>query len=214
MRNEEVREWHKSIMISRLKENFSKRNIDFFYVEKKEEVIDVVRKYLKKRETVSFGGSVTLQEVGLLDFLENGEYNLLDRRKKETAEERTELYRQTFFADSYFLSANAITVDGEILNVDGNGNRIAAMIFGPKQVFVIVGINKLVNNMEEAYKRLEQYAGPKDAKILGKNTPCTATGECMDCKSPDRICNKYLVYKRENIKDRMKIIMVNENLGF
>ena len=214
MQKQEIYDWHQSVVITKLKENLLKRNIDFFYVEKKEEVVDIVKNHINTGDTVSFGGSATLEEIGILEFLDNGDYNLLDRRKVKSPEERSEIYRKTFFADSYFLSANAITTNGEILNVDGNGNRIAAMIFGPKQVFIVVGINKLVNDLEEAYKRLELYAGPMDAKILDKKTPCVQTGKCMDCQSPDRICNKYLVYRRENVKNRMKVIMVNEKLGF
>ena len=214
MQKQEVYDWHQSIVLLKLKENFLKRNIDFYYVEKKEDVINIVKDHINEGETISFGGSVTLQETGILDFLDNGDYNLLDRRKAESPEERSKIYREAFFADSYFLSANAITMDGEILNVDGNGNRIAAMIFGPKQVFIVVGINKLVSDLGEAYKRLEMYAGPMDAKILDKKTPCIQTGKCMDCQSLDRICNKYLVYKRENVKNRMKVIMINEKLGF
>ncbi len=107
-----------------------------------------------------------------------------------------------------------MTIDGEIMNVDGYGNRISAMIFGPKQVFVIIGINKLVKNLKEAEERIKLYAGPMDAKKLDKKTPCVSTGECMDCKSPDRICNKYLVYRREPIPNRMKIILINEELGY
>ena len=185
-----------------------------FYLEKKEEITELIKKFVNEKDTVSYGGSVTLKETGVLDFFRNGDYNLLDRDAYETREEKDEIYRKSFNADHYFLSASAVTMDGEILNVDGNGNRIAAMIFGPKKVFIVIGINKLTADIKEAEERIKLYSGPMDAKILSKNTPCTITGECSDCKSPERICNKYLVYKREMNPERMKVILINEKLGY
>ncbi len=214
MEKSEVYNWHNETLISKLKNNLEKRNISFFYLEDKKEIKSLLKEHLSDGNIVSFGGSATLGETGILDFLDEGNYNFLDRRKCTTQEEKIEVYRKSFFADAYFLSANAITLDGEILNVDGNGNRIAAMIYGPSKVYVIVGINKLVRDIEEAYTRLETYAGPMDCKILDKNTPCVKTGLCTDCASEDRICSKYVIYKRENINNRMHVILINESLGF
>lgn len=211
---DKIKEWHTEKLIEKLKKNFLKRNMDMFYLEKRENLQEIVQKYIKEGDTVSFGGSVTLEETGILDFFRKGNYNFLDRDAYKTREEKDEVYRKTFNADSYFLSANAVTLDGEIVNVDGYGNRISAMIFGPKQVFVVIGINKLVSDIKEAEERIKLYAGPMDAKKLSKHTPCTITGECSDCASPERICNKYLVYRREHNQGRMKIILINEELGY
>ena len=211
---EMTREWHLEKIIEKLRGNLEKRNIELIFLEKKELLEEKIKEFIKNGETVGFGGSTTLEEVGILDFFRRGNYNFLDRDVCKTREEKDEIYRKAYFADHYLLSANAVTLDGEIMNVDGYGNRISAMIFGPKQVFIIIGINKLVKNLKEAEERIKLYAGPMDAKKLDKKTPCVSTGECMDCKSPDRICNKYLVYRREPIPNRMKIILINEILGY
>jgi L-lactate utilization protein LutB len=209
-----VKKWHGEKTAEKLKKNFEKRNIEMFYLEKKEELTELIKSFVKENDTVSYGGSLTLKETGILDFFRNGKYVFLDREAYETREEKDEIYRKSFGADHYFLSAGAVTMDGEILNVDGNGNRIAAMIFGPKKVFVIIGMNKLTADIKEAEERIRLYAGPMDAKVLSKQTPCTVTGECSDCKSPERICNKYLIYRREMNPDRMKVILINESLGY
>ena len=209
-----IKKWHTEKIVEKLKKNFERRNIEMFYLEKKEELLELINSFVNENDTVSYGGSVTLKETGVLDFFRNGNYNFLDREAYETREEKDEIYKKSFYADHYFLSASAVTMDGEILNVDGNGNRIAAMIFGPKKVFVIIGINKLTADLKEAEERIKLYSGPMDAKILSKKTPCTITGECSDCTSPDRICNKYLVYRREMNPDRMKVILINEALGY
>lgn len=209
-----TKEWHLKKIIEKLKGNLEKRNIELIFLEKKELLEEKIGEFITKGDTVTFGGSTTLEETGILDFFRRGNYNFLDRNACKTREEKDEIYRKAYLADHYFLSANAVTLDGEIMNVDGYGNRISAMTFGPKQVFIVIGINKLVNNLKEAEDRIKIYAGPMDAKKLDKKTPCVSTGECMDCKSPDRICNKYLVYRREPIPNRMKIILINEILGY
>ena len=209
-----TKEWHLKKIIEKLKGNLEKRNIELIFLEKKELLEEKIGEFITKGDTVTFGGSTTLEETGILDFFRRGNYNFLDRNACKTREEKDEIYRKAYLADHYFLSANAVTLDGEIMNVDGYGNRISAMTFGPKQVFIVIGINKLVNNLKEAEDRIKIYAGPMDAKKLDKKTPCVSTGECMDCKSPDRICNKYLVYRREPIPNRMKVILINEILGY
>ena len=124
------------------------------------------------------------------------------------------MFKESFFADAYFTSSNAVTENGELYNVDGNGNRVAAMLYGPEKVIVICGVNKIVKNVEEAIKRNRECAAPINAKRLNKETPCSKVGYCMDCKSKDRICNEYTLIKRQNRKERMHIIFLNENLGY
>lgn len=211
---DEIKEWHTKKIIEKLEENLKKRNIELIFLEKKELLEDRVRNFVTDGDIISFGGSTTLEETGILDFFRRENYNFLDRDTCKTREEKDEVYRKAYFADHYFLSANAVTLDGEIMNIDGYGNRISAMIFGPKQVFIVIGINKLVKDLKEGEERIKLFAGPMDAKKLSKKTPCVNTAECMDCNSSDRICNKYLVYRRESIPNRMKIILINEELGY
>ncbi len=124
------------------------------------------------------------------------------------------MYRESFYADTFLCSTNALTEAGELYNIDGNGSRVAPMIYGPKQVIIVAGINKIVKNLEEAEKRVRNYAAPLDAKRLNKKTPCVSLGYCVDCKSEERICNSFVVIKRQFTKDRIKVILVGKFLGY
>ena len=158
---------------------------------------------------------MTLFETGVMEYLRSGRYKFLDRYKEDiTREEVVNMFKESFFADAYFTSSNAVTENGELYNVDGNGNRVAAMLYGPEKVIVICGVNKIVKDIEEAIKRNRECAAPINTKRLNKETPCSKVGYCMDCKSKDRICNEYTLIKRQNIKERMHIIFLNENLGY
>ncbi|WP_245755151.1 lactate utilization protein [Pelosinus propionicus] len=127
---------------------------------------------------------------------------------------KTYYTRRSFSADTFLCSTNALTEDGELYNIDGNGSRVAAMIYGPEQVIIVAGINKIVRNLEEAEKRVRNYAAPLDAKRLQKNTPCASLGYCVDCKSEERICNDFVVIKRQFTKGRIKVIIVGKQLGY
>ncbi|WDV44869.1 lactate utilization protein [Clostridiaceae bacterium M8S5] len=196
-------------------ENLAKGNINGYLVEDGNDAIEIIEKILKEGDTVTAGGSITLKETGVMDYLRKGRYNFLDREVKGlTAEDKKEIYRKAFFADGYLTSANALTTKGEIYNVDGNGNRVAATIFGPDKVIFVVGVNKLVDTMQEAINRNAKIAAPANAKRIDKQTPCTKVGECVDCLSKDRICRKYVVIKGDYDKDRIHVIIVNQNLGY
>ncbi len=156
-----------------------------------------------------------LFETNVIDLLRSGRYNFLDRYEENlTSADMKEIYRKTFYADTYFSSVNAITEEGEIFNVDGNGNRVAAMLYGPDKVILVVGANKIVKNIDEAVKRNKAVSGPANAKRLNTDTPCSKVGYCMDCKSNDRICCEYTVIKRQRTADRMNVIFINDVLGF
>lgn len=147
--------------------------------------------------------------------MRNGKFNFLDRYKKDlTSDEIKEIFRKSFFADSYFVSTNALTQNGELYNVDGNGNRVAAMLYGPDKVIVIAGINKIVKDVDAAIKRNREISAPTNAKRLNKLTPCTKIGQCMDCKSSYRICNEYTLIRRQGSKGRIKVIIVGKELGY
>ena len=157
---------------------------------------------------------MTLFETGVIDLLRNGNYEFLDRYKDLNKDEIKELYRKTFYANAYFTSTNAITEKGELFNVDGNGNRIAAMLYGPDKVIVICGVNKIVKNIDEAIKRNKEIAAPANTKRMNAKTPCKTTGYCIDCSSQDRICCEYSVIKRQRFDNRIHVIFLNDNLGY
>lgn len=158
---------------------------------------------------------MSLFESKVIELLRSGRYEFLDRYKKDlTQEDIKEIYRKSFFADTYFASANAITEDGKIFNVDGNGNRVAAILYGPDKVVLIVGVNKIVKNIEQAVARNRAISGPANAKRLNLSTPCIKTGQCMECNIEDRICCEYTVIKRQRNPKRMHVIFINDTLGF
>lgn len=201
--------------IQKAMENLIKNNMLAMYVDSKKEVPEKIAELIKPGETVSCGGSMSLFETGVIDYLRSGRYKFLDRYAEGlTREQMEDIYRQSFFADSYVTGTNAITLDGKLYNVDGNGNRVAAMIYGPKSVIVVAGINKLVTDLDEAFERVKNIAAPANAVRLSRKTPCVKTGTCMDCRSEDRICSSYVVLGWQKAKDRIKVILVGENLGY
>lgn len=188
-------------------------NMDAYYVATAAEVVPFIQKMIPKGSTVSHGGSITLAETGVLDLLNNGHYNYLDR-SKVAPDEVGALYRRVFNADWYLSSANAITEVGEVYNVDANANRIAAISFGPQNVLLVVGRNKLVVDLAAAEHRLRELTAPANAVRLGRKTPCAVTGRCADCHSPDRICCSTLILRQQVQKGRIKVLVVGEELGF
>lgn len=189
-------------------------NMKGYLASDKDELIRIIDALTTEGDTVSCGGSMTLFETGIIDYLRSGRFDFLDRYKdKLTKDDLKELYRKTFSADVFFTSTNAITENGELYNVDGNGNRIAAMLYGPDKVIVIAGVNKIVKDIDEAISRVRNIAAPANTKRLNKKTPCTVTGKCMDCNSPDRICREYTVIKKP-IPNRIFVVLVNEELGY
>lgn len=193
------------------------------FVESKEDVIPLIKTILKPGDTVSHGGSETLKECGVRELLTSGEYNYLDRSAPGiTPDEITEIYRKSFFADVYLSSANAITENGELYNVDGNSNRVAAIAYGPSKVIIVAGINKIVPDLDAAIKRVKTIAAPKNTKRLGCKTYCEAKGECAGiagdmcygCKSDARICCNYLISAKQRVSGRINVILVGEELGY
>lgn len=201
--------------IERTIENFKKHNMDAYCVKDKISLINKISDILEDGNTVSVGGSMTLFETGVIDFLRSGKYNFLDRYEEGlTPKDIKNIFRKSFSADAYIVSSNAITEEGELYNVDGTGNRVAAMIYGPDKVIVVVSYNKIVKNIDEAIKRSREISAPANAKRLARKTPCTEVGYCMDCKSPDRICNDYVVIKRQGVKERIYILILEEDFGY
>jgi L-lactate utilization protein LutB len=202
-------------MIKRTMENLEKNNMEAFYAADEAQALEIAKGFIKEGDTVAVGGSQTLFQTGVIELLRNGKYDFLDRYAAGlTAEDTKEIFRKSFFADAYFTSSNALTENGELYNVDGNGNRVAAMIYGPDKVIVIVGFNKIVKDIQAAIERNKQIAAPANNVRLSLSNPCTKVGTCIDCKSPSRICNNYVTIGRQGNKDRIKVIIVEKELGY
>lgn len=198
--------------IERLKRNCERNHFDFDFVENKEACKELVSRMIHEHDVVSHGGSVTLSECGIIDLLkERKDIHYLDRTACEDVEK---LYRACFSADVYLTSTNALTQEGELYNVDGHGNRVAAMLFGPKKVIVIVGINKLVESVNEAIERVETIAAIKNNIRLNKDNPCVKVGHCVHCASLKKICREYTLISSSDTPGRIHIICVNQELGY
>lgn len=201
--------------LSQLKENLSRRSIQYEYFSDSHSLLEWLEKEIPSNSIVGVGDSVTLEQTGILDFLRIHPIEFLDKYKKGiTTEEKQLLYRRNFSADAFLLGANAISLTGEIVQIDGNGSRVAPMIFGPKKVYIIAGTNKITSTLEEAQKRARQIAGPLDAKRLSKKTPCAITGTCINCQSPDRICNHFVTLSGQFDPQRVTVCIIEGDFGF
>jgi len=207
--------WLKESRVNGTINSLKKNGMNGYLVNSHEELIEKINELTNDGDTVSCSGSMSLFETGVIDYLRSGKYNFLDRYEDGLSkDDLKKLYRNTFSADVYFTSTNAITEKGELYNVDGNGNRVAAMLYGPDKVIIIAGINKIVENIEEAIKRNERVSAPANCKRLNRATPCVKVGHCMDCSSEERICNEYTIIRRQGNKDRIHVIFLNEELGY
>ena len=194
--------------------NLDKRGMEAYYVDNAEDALNMALRFVTPGSSVSWGGSMTITDIGLIDALKVGDYTVLDRMAPMSDEEKRELYGKVATCDYYFMSSNAITMDGELVNIDGIGNRVASLIFGPANVIIIAGMNKVVDNIEAAVDRARNTAAPINTIRLNRKTPCTQTGRCMDCMSPECICNQFVVTRRSMPAGRIKIILVGEELGY
>ena len=205
------------VLIDRL----GRSNIPAFYVNDREEAFDKVMSMIPEGSTVGFGDSVTLRQIGVVDALEKGDYVFLNPwRPGISAEENINLKKRALTSDVFVTGTNALTLDGKIVNVDGHGNRVAAMLFGPNKVVIVAGINKIVENLEEALKKIRDKTAPVNVKRhpeFNPMPPCGITGLCSDCSSPWRICNKTVIIEREYDNNKYKpiitVVIVGEELG-
>ncbi len=194
--------------------NLAKRNIEGCYCETAAECTQAILKEIPKGNTVSWGGSESIKEIGLMDAIHNGDYELIDRTAAKTPEESRQLYAKTVMADYYLMSSNAITLDGELINIDGNGNRVACLIQGPSHVILVIGMNKVVTDVKSGIARVRNTASPANAIRLGRNLPCAATGVCHDCLSPECFCNQIVITRRSGHTGRIKVYLIAEDLGY
>ena len=198
----------------RLVENLKKRNFDAYYCANSEEACQKALELIPTGSSIGWGGTKSAEEIGLLNAIRNGNYQAIDRDACKTPEEKEQAAKDALFADYYLAGANAMSLDGEMVTIDGNGNRLAAIVYGPKHVIVIVGMNKVCDTLDAAIERARTIAAPINMQRFMKNTPCAVTGCCGDCKSPDCICNQILVTRNCRPAKRICYIVVGEELGF
>lgn len=179
-----------------------------------EEAVTAALDMVPEGAVVSWGGSMTLTELGLPERLKQGACTVLDRSEAKTPEEIESVYRDALSADVYFMSSNAITLDGRLINIDGRGNRLAALLYGPRKVVVIAGLNKVVRDTETAFSRIRNLASPMNARRLGKSTPCASTGWCADCHCEESICCSEVVIRHSSVRGRIHVILVCQDLGY
>lgn len=198
-----------------LVKNLQSRHFDAYYCATKQEALAKALELIPKGSSVGWGGTMSAAEIGLLDAVRTGEYTTIDRERCTTQAEKDQAQKDAMFADVFLTSANALSLDGQMVNIDGNGNRVAAIICGPKSVLVIVGMNKVTDTLEEAVRRARTIAAPMNKqRFLTDNTPCAVTGVCHDCKSEGCICNHIVITRHSRPTGRIKFIIVGEELGF
>ena len=195
-------------------QNLRKRNMEGFYCEDREAARELAMEMMKEGGTVGFGGSVTLDEMGILKAVEEKEgLTLIDRRKAKTPEETREVFFQTVASDYFLMSTNAITIDGELINIDGKGNRLACLVYGPKNVIIIAGMNKVTADTDSGIKRVQNVSSPANAAVFDSKTPCGITGHCGSCHSPQTMCCQVVITTHTRFDGPIKVIMVGEELG-
>ncbi len=187
------------------------RNMSGYYAATREEALKQALELIPEGSSVTMGGAMSAHEIGLPDFLKKGNYKFIDR---DAYQDKRAAMLAAYDADFFLSSTNAMTEDGILINVDGNSNRVSAIAQGPKKVLFIVGMNKICADVDSAMKRARNVAAPINAQRFGLSTPCSKTGSCMDCKSPDTICCQILITRFSRHKDRIHVILVNDNLGF
>lgn len=195
-------------------QNLKKRGMEGIYCSDRQEAARTVRQLIPRGSVVSWGGSVTLEESGILDTVRSMDLQLLDRKDAVTPEEIRKMNGSIFSSDYFLTSTNALTLDGRLVNIDGRGNRVACLIYGPEHVLVIAGMNKLCADTRDAVHRIRTAACPPNALRVGAKTPCAVTGVCADCLSEDCICCQIVITRRSRIPGRITVILVGEELGF
>lgn len=209
-----VREMRNEVLGNRVVKALESRNMEAYYVKTKEAALAKALELIPEGSSISWGGTMSAQEIGLTDALHKGKYDVYDREQVETREEKEKIAHQALNCDFFIGSTNALSEDGVLVNVDGNANRVAAFAYGPKNVLLIVGMNKVVKTEADAMSRARNEAAPINAQRFGVDTPCVKNGSCFNCKSPQCICCQILITRFSKVPKRTKIILVDENLGF
>lgn len=196
-------------------EKFRSRGFEACYVRTKEEALAQALQWIPENALVGWGGSLSVEEIGLLDAV-RGRNPVIDREKATTEEEKVECMRQALLSDVFLTGSNAVSEDGQLINIDGNGNRVAALTFGPKSVIVVAGMNKVVRSVEAGLERIRTVAAPVNKmRFLSEDsqTACSRVGVCRECNAPDCICNHIVITRRCRQQGRVKVLLVGEDLG-
>ena len=200
-----------ALLAQKVIKGLESRNMSGYYAGNKEEALKIALGLIPEGSSISMGGAMSVHEIGLSEALKSGNYNFIDR---DAYADKREAMLKAYDADFFLTSANAMTYDGVLINIDGNANRVSAIAQGPKKVIFVVGMNKLAEDVDSAMKRARNVAAPINSVRIGVNTPCTQTGTCMNCKSPDTICCQFLITRFSRHAGRIHVILVNDNLGF
>ncbi len=193
--------------------NLKSRHFDAYYCADKKAALCKALELIPDGASVGWGGAMSAEQIGLLDAVRAGNFRALDRAAAKTADERLEIQKQCLFSDVFITGANGISLDGQMVNIDGTGNRVAAIVYGPAAVLVIAGMNKVADDLDGAIERARTIAAPANQQRFQNQTPCTVTGACADCKSEDCICNQILITRNCRPAGRIKFILVGEDLG-
>lgn len=200
---------------AQLVKNLQSRHFDAYYCATKEEALAKALELIPEGSTVGWGGTMTASAMGLQDAIRSGNYKALDRDACATMEEREKVQRDIFFADAFITGANGLSLDGQMVNIDGTGNRVAPIIYGPQSVIVVAGMNKVEDTLADAMTRARTIAAPMNKqRFEALQTPCAVTGSCADCKSPQSICNQIVITRNCRPAGRIKFIIIGEDLGF
>ena len=199
------------LLAQKVIKGLASRNMTGYYAESREAALRQALELIPEGSTVTMGGSMSVSEIGLRAAMKEGNYNFIDR---DAMEDKRAAMLAAYDADVYLASANAVTEDGMLVNIDGNSNRVSAMAYGPRKLILIVGMNKVCDDLDGAMKRARAVAAPANAQRFDIQTPCTKLGACMDCKSPDTICCQFLITRYSRHVGRIHVILVNDALGF
>ena len=200
-----------ALLAQKVIKGLASRNMTGYYAEDKAAALQTALSLIPEGSSVTMGGAMSAHEIGLVEKVKNGPYNFIDR---DAYEDKRAAMLMAYDADVFLSSANAMTEDGILVNIDGNANRVSAIAQGPRKVIFIVGMNKICNDLDSAMKRARNVAAPINAQRFGLSTPCSKTGSCMDCKSPDTICCQFLITRFSRHAGRIHVILVNDSLGF
>lgn len=200
-----------SLLAKKVIKGLESRNMCGYYAEDADTALKMALELIPEGSTVTMGGGMSVHEIGLVEALKKGDYNFIDR---DEYEDKRAAMLAAYDADVFLSGCNALTEDGILVNIDGNANRVSAIAQGPKKVVFIVGMNKVCDDVDGAMKRARNVAAPVNAQRFGLDTPCSRTGSCMNCKSPDTICCQFLVTRFSKHQGRIHVILVGENLGF
>lgn len=214
MERNKPKEIRYDLLGAKLVDNLQKRHFDAYYCQTKEDALKKAIELIPENDIISWGGSVSIDEIGLLNYVKEN-HKVIDRDSAKSPEERVQLMRQGLLCDTFLMSTNAITEDGVLVNIDGNGNRVAALCYGPKSVIMIVGVNKVCKTLDDAVSRARNIAAPINIQRFNDlKTPCYLKGSCGNCKSQESICNQIVITRMSRPASKIKIVVVGEDLGF